>query len=153
MSLTSNESKYALISTPMSTVPPSRRTPAPPAERYAVMVPVSGRKPFAGSSVVIRHCSAAPLILITSCDRPRSARLSPEAMRIWACTRSTSVISSVTGCSTWIRGFISMKTCRPARCPSVSTKNSTVPAHEKLIDSAKRTASRHSASRNSVEMF
>ena len=36
--------------------------------------------------------------------------VSPDAIRIWACTRSTSVTSSVTVCSTWIRGFISMKT-------------------------------------------
>ena len=33
VSLTSIESKWALISTPTSAVPPSRRTPAPPAER------------------------------------------------------------------------------------------------------------------------
>lgn len=45
----------------------------------------------------------------------------PEAIRICACTRSTSVISSVTVCSTRMRGFISMKTCWPARSPSVST--------------------------------
>ena len=33
-------------------------------------------------------------------------------------------------CSTWIRGFISMNTCCPDRGPSVSTRNSTVPAQE-----------------------
>ncbi len=33
VSLTSIESKWALISAPVSAVPPSRRTPAPPAER------------------------------------------------------------------------------------------------------------------------
>ena len=36
-------------------------------------------------------------------------------MRSCACTRSTSVTSSVTVCSTWMRGFISRKTCRPSR--------------------------------------
>ena len=46
----------------------------------------------------------------SSCDRPRSASVSPEAIRSCDCTRSTSVTSSVTVCSTWIRGFISMKT-------------------------------------------
>ena len=56
--------------------------------------------------------------------RPRSASVSPAAIRIWDWTRSTSVTSSVTVCSTWMRGFISMKTCRP----SGSTRNSTVPA-------------------------
>ncbi len=34
----------------------------------------------------------------------------PEAIRNCAWTRSTSVTSSVTVCSTWMRGFISMKT-------------------------------------------
>ena len=36
--------------------------------------------------------------------------VAPEAIRSWVETRSTSVTSSVTVCSTWIRGFISMKT-------------------------------------------
>ena len=95
------------------------------------MVPVSGRKPLAGSSVVIRHCSAAPLIRMTSWRQAEvGERSRREAIRICAWTRSTSVISSVTVCSTWIRGFISMKTCWPARSPSVSTRNSTVPAQE-----------------------
>ena len=58
VSLTSIESKCALISAPRL-VPPSSRIPAPPGERYPVMRPVSGRKPLAGSSVVIRHCIAA----------------------------------------------------------------------------------------------
>ena len=75
-----------------------------------MITPVSGRKLLAGSSVVIRHCSAAPRSRMVSCERPRSARVSPEAIRIWDCTRSTSVTSSVTVCSTWMRGFISMKT-------------------------------------------
>ncbi|SIK20645.1 Uncharacterised protein [Mycobacteroides abscessus subsp. abscessus] len=91
-------------------------------------MPVSGRNEFAGSSVVMRHCRAAPLIRRSSWRRPRSSRLSPAAMRICEATRSTSVISSVTVCSTWMRGFISMKTCLPARGPSVSRRNSTVPA-------------------------
>jgi hypothetical protein len=34
---------------------------------------------------------------------------SPAAMRNCAFTRSTPVIASVTGCSTWMRVFISMK--------------------------------------------
>ncbi len=73
-------------------------------------MPVSGRKSLAGSSVVIRHWRAAPCTAMVSCESPRSARLSPAAIRICDCTRSTSVTSSVTVCSTWIRGFISMKT-------------------------------------------
>ena len=91
-------------------------------------MPVSGRNPLAGSSVVTRHCRATPCGRIDSCDRPRSASVSPAAMRICAWTRSTSVTSSVTVCSTWIRGFISMNTWLPASVPAVSTRNSTVPA-------------------------
>ena len=110
VSLESIESKCAEISAPVYVVPPSRRTPPPPGERYVVITPVSGRKLLAGSSVVIRHCSAAPRIETVSWESPRSASVSPEAIRSCDCTRSTSVISSVTVCSTWMRGFISMKT-------------------------------------------
>src|SRR5690606_29528407 len=69
------------------------------------MRPVSGRKPFAGSSVVMRHWSAAPRRVTVSWERPRSARVSPAAMRSCDWTRSTSVTSSVTVCSTWMRGL------------------------------------------------
>ena len=110
VSLASIESKCAEISAPVYVVPPSRRTPPPPGERYVVIRPVSGRKPLEGSSVVIRHCSAAPRSRTVSWLRPRSSRVSPDAIRICDCTRSTSVTSSVTVCSTWMRGFISMKT-------------------------------------------
>ena len=110
VSLASIESKCPDTSAPVYVVPPSSRTPAPPGERYVVILPVSGRNPLAGSSVVIRHCSAAPRRVTVSWERPRSAELSPDAIRICACTRSTSVTSSVTVCSTWMRGFISMNT-------------------------------------------
>ena len=66
VSLASIESKWAETSAPVYVVPPSRRTPPPPGERYVVIRPVSGRKPFVGSSVVIRHCSAAPRSRIVS---------------------------------------------------------------------------------------
>jgi len=36
-------------------LPPSSLIPAPPGDRYTEMRPVSGRKPFAGFSVVTRH--------------------------------------------------------------------------------------------------
>jgi hypothetical protein len=49
---------------------------------------------------------------------------SPAAIMICAFTRSTSVTISVTGCSTWMRVFISMK----CRLPSSSIRNSMVPA-------------------------
>ena len=128
VSLTSIESKCPETSEPAVAVAPSSRTPAPPGDRYAMMRPVSGRNPFAGSSVVMRVCSAEPLILTVSWLIPRSARVSPDAIRICAETRSMSVTSSVTVCSTWIRGFISMKTNSPVCSPTVSSRNSTVPA-------------------------
>ena len=74
------------------------------------MVPASGRKPLAGSSVVMRHCIAKPLVRMSSWRRPIEANVSPEAICICMTTRSMSVTSSVTVCSTWMRGFISMKT-------------------------------------------
>ena len=38
-----------------------------------------------------------------------AANTEPRAIMIWLLTRSTSVTISVTGCSTWMRVFISMK--------------------------------------------
>ncbi len=72
--------------------------------------PVSGRKFCAGSSVVIRHWRAVPVTTMPSWAMPRSARLAPPAICNWAWTMSMAVTSSVTVCSTWMRGFISMKT-------------------------------------------
>ena len=89
------------------------------------MRPVSGRKAAAGSSVVMRHCSAAPRVRMRSWARPSSASVAPPPIRSWERTRSMSVISSDTVCSTWMRGFISMNTCSPE---AGSTRNSTVPA-------------------------
>ncbi|CFO81224.1 Uncharacterised protein [Bordetella pertussis] len=59
-----------------------------------------------GSSALIRHSRAWPLNWMS---RWRSVNFSPAAIRICCWTTSTPVISSVTGCSTWIRVFISMK--------------------------------------------
>ena len=79
-------------------------------------MPVSGRKPLAGSSVVIRHCSAAPRSMIVVLGQAEVGEgLAGGDPQLGDCTRSTSVTSSVTVCSTWMRGFISMKTCRPSR--------------------------------------
>ncbi len=66
VSLTSIESKCGLTWAPTNTVPPSSRTPPPPAERYTVICPASGRNPLAGSSVVIRHWRAAPRVRMSS---------------------------------------------------------------------------------------
>ena len=40
--------------------------------------PVSGRKPLAGSSVVIRHCRAAPRTRISLCRNPIPSSVSPD---------------------------------------------------------------------------
>ena len=53
-----------------------------------------------------------------------SGSVRPAAMRICALTRSMPVMSSVTGCSTWMRAFTSMK----YSLPFSSIRNSTVPA-------------------------
>ena len=58
------------------------------------MRPVDGRKPFAGSSLVMRHSIAQPRGTMSSC---LNGSRSPAAMRICHCTRSIPVTSSVTG--------------------------------------------------------
>jgi hypothetical protein len=59
-----------------------------------------------GSSALIRHSMAWPLQRTWSCVNGSGL---PAAISIWRRTRSTPVTSSVTGCSTWMRVFISMK--------------------------------------------
>ena len=81
--------------------------------------PEPGRRVLGGDAALQR---GAAQLDARPAARPRSARVSPAAMRICDCTRSTSVTSSVTVCSTWMRGFISMKTCWPARSPAVSSE-------------------------------
>jgi hypothetical protein len=72
----------------------------------------------------MRHCSAAPRSSIWSWVSRSSGSVIPDAMRSCAITRSRSVTCSVTVCSTWMRGFISMNTWLPRS----SSRNSTVPA-------------------------
>lgn len=62
---------------------------------------MSGAKLRSGFSVVTRHWTAMPRAEMRSCTSPTSSREAPEAMRIWAWTRSMPVTSSVTVCSTW----------------------------------------------------
>ena len=59
-----------------------------------------------GSSALMRHSIAWPLIWICRCV---NGSFSPAATMICVRTMSMPVISSVTGCSTWTRVFISMK--------------------------------------------
>ncbi len=84
---------------------------------------------FSGSSVVMRHCIADPRAAISAWGGtplsgvPISA---PWEMAICAFTMSIPVTTSVTVCSTWMRGLTSMKKKSPV---SASMRNSTVPAH------------------------
>ena len=69
------------------------------------MVPGEGAKFRTGSSALIRHSMACPF----SGKYRFPWIFSPAAIAICSRTRSVSSTSSVTGCSTWIRVFISMK--------------------------------------------
>jgi hypothetical protein len=68
-------------------------------------VPGLGWKLRAGSSAFTRHSITWPRSGGSSLTRISS----PAATRICSFTRSTPVSISVTGCSTWMRVFISMK--------------------------------------------
>ncbi len=98
----------------------STRTNGPPGGTNSARVPGAGAKSRAGSSALTRHSTATPRGTRSSWDI-RSA--SPEATRICSATRSTPYTASVTGCSTWMRQFISMNE-KPSSC----TRNSKVPA-------------------------
>lgn len=52
------------------------------------ILPVSGWKPLAGSSVVTLHWMALPCTLMVSCLIPSSGRVMPSAILIWLCTKS-----------------------------------------------------------------
>ena len=65
-----------------------------------------GRNPLAASSLVIRHSMAQP----RGTSGPAGSRIGrPAAIRSCSRTRSRPYTISVTGCSTWIRVFISRK--------------------------------------------
>ena len=68
-------------------------------------------KLFCGSSVVIRHWIACPFSAMSAWPAlpVASASVLPSATRICARTMSMPVTSSVTVCSTWMRGLTSMK--------------------------------------------
>src|SRR5207244_2296294 len=80
--------------------PASIRMPSPEGSSSRSTLPGEGRKPFAGSSAYTRHSIAVRRCAISSW---RQGSRSPWATRSWATTRSSSVTSSVTGCSTWSR--------------------------------------------------
>jgi hypothetical protein len=69
-------------------------------------LPGDGAKLRDGSSALIRHSMAWPRSWIGVSGMESG---SPAAARICSFTRSNPVHISVTGCSTWMRVFISMK--------------------------------------------
>src|SRR5664279_2648901 len=98
--------------------------PGPPGAWYDVMRPGEGTNVY-GSSALIRHSIAWPFFTMSRC---RNRSLRPAAMKICCCTMSMPVISSVTGCSTCTRVFISMK-----KNSSFSYRNSIVPAPHRAV--------------------
>ncbi len=97
---------YRLPTSVPSLSPESVRTPSPDGSCRARTVPPDGRNPREGSSAQTRASTACPVRRTSSCAKGSG---SPDATRSCHSTRSRPVISSVTGCSTWRRVFISMK--------------------------------------------
>ena len=77
-----------------------------PGHRTIEVRPAWGRKPPNESSAYTRASMACP-VTVTSSWVIGSG--SPSATRSWSSTRSSPVMASVTGCSTWRRVFISRK--------------------------------------------
>src|SRR5450756_1944642 len=108
--------------------PAGPKAPTPSGHRTATTGPAEGRKPAEGSSAFSRTSTACPPVSRAAStspwSSPSSASPAPSAIRSWSATRSRPRTSSVTGCSTWSRAFISRKT----QLPSSATRNSQVPA-------------------------
>ena len=93
---------------------PPRRSPRCPVDAHArprgswqrTTRPGAGRKPAPASSALMRHSKACPRSSTSACASGSGA---PPAISICARTRSKPLTSSVTGCSTWMRVFISRK--------------------------------------------
>ena len=97
------ESKSAGIVSPSPT-PVSTRIPGPEGSSSSAMRPGEGAKSRSGSSALSRASIACP---ISGGFSP--SRLAPPAILICAFTRSTPVVASVIGCSTWSRVLTSRK--------------------------------------------
>ena len=133
MTLASIGSKRPPTSLPCS-IPASTRMPV--AGRPAQRLDPTGRR----QEPVLRVLGVEPDLDRVAgrggrraCSNPSG---SPAAIRSWSATRSRPVTSSVTGCSTWRRVFISRK----AGSPRSSTRNSHVPALD-VADRARRASS------------
>ncbi len=86
----------------------------------------STREPSSATRAVSAHSRASTACPVSATASWRSGSGCPAAIRSCHSTRSSPVTSSVTGCSTWSRVFISMKQYAPGSAPG--TMNSTVPA-------------------------
>ena len=104
MTLAIIESKSEVMTSP-SSKPVSMRKPGPPGKRSSSISPGAGAKSRSLSSALRRASMAWPT---TSGGSP--SRRSPAASRSCSFTRSSPVVASVTGCSTWSRAFTSMNT-------------------------------------------
>ena len=91
------ESKSAGMVSPSPT-PVSTRMPGPDGSSSSAIRPGDGAKSRSGSSALSRASTAWPISAGFS-----PSRLPPPATRICALTRSTPVVASVIGCSTWSR--------------------------------------------------
>ena len=108
--------------------PAGPKAPAASGQRAATTGPADGRNPATGSSALSRTSMAWPPVSraasTSAWSSPSSTNVAPSTIRSWSATRSRPRMSSVTGCSTWSRAFISRKT----QLPSSATRNSQVPA-------------------------
>src|SRR5699024_4043997 len=131
MSCRSRDPNATGIESPSPT-PVSTRTPGPAGRARTRMRPGDGAKARSGSSAFSRAATAWPI----SSGLSRSSR-PPDAT--WSCslTRSVSVVTSVTGCSTWSRVLTSRNENRRS---SGWYKNSTVPAPAYPTATARRSA-------------
>ena len=98
--------------------------PDPLAGRPAERLDPPGRRQEAGLGVLGVEADLDRVTGRRRRSRCRSPSGSPAAIRSWSATRSRPVTSSVTGCSTWRRVFISRKRVAPRS----SSRNSQVPA-------------------------
>ncbi len=125
------ESKSGGTRSPSRT-PASTRIPVPAGKVSFASRPGAGVNPFSGSSAHSRASTACPRTAGgTPVSRP------PRATCSCSFTRSSPVVTSVTGCSTCNRVLTSMNRYRPV---SGSTRNSTVPALRYPAAVATRTA-------------
>ncbi|RMO98369.1 hypothetical protein ALQ30_200508 [Pseudomonas syringae pv. persicae] len=102
------------------TTPLSRPAIATSGLTVSVICPGVGKKPLPASSALMRNSKLWPRgVGVSLNDNGR-----PSAIRSCSITKSTPVVSSVTGCSTCKR----VLTSRNDRVPSWLSRNSTVPA-------------------------